>query len=381
MDPNAHSDLLTILLPVKGRHDLTKRWLSYLSDNQVKHPIIIADGSDDGEIGRHIERNHESNLRIHYQSYQEQNNAKSYITRIHGALKAVKTPFVLFAANDDFHRFDSIQSALEFMTENNEYAVCLGNLAHFSVAPDMNDPVTNVVYGRAICSHPEKYSHQSIEDEHIGSRLWSHATGYTHTFYGIHRTEQATENYSLLSSIDIQDMFFLEHFLTLMSSMNGKIKRLNTLYLARQRNCSSLSRDIMDDRGPARYQFYANNSWKNDYQKVVKLLTQELASRAGFSLSLASMMVQASYSRLIKLEKFERFTGLKCFHQKIKLLLKTRQLKRKFNDIFNSSPGYWDKQVKNSCSCEFCSEIAGFLSKPSATETPMINQSSGFVRG
>lgn len=363
MDPNAQNDLLTILLPIKGRHPFTKRWLSYLSSNQVKFPIIIADGSNDDEIGHHVKQYH-GHLRIDYQHYQERNDAQSYISRIHSALTSVKTPFVLFAANDDFHHFSSIQTALDFMVANDDYSVCLGNLLHFSVVPNLKEDSTSVVYGPVVCSQPKKYTHQSIEDQDCASRLWSHATGYTHTFYGIHRTEQATQNYARLADMKIKDMFFLEHFLTMMSSMDGKIKRLDNLYLARQRNCSSLSRDIMDDRGPARYQYYTNPVWKEDYEKVIGSLTSELASRKGISNTLASMIITAAYAKLIKLDKFKRFTQVKCLHQRIKLLLRTRQLKRKFNGIFNSGPSHWEKQMKTSCECDFCSEISEFLSQP-----------------
>ena len=44
------TNLLTIVLTLKGRHSYTWRWLNWASSQNCEYRILIADGSEDNSI-------------------------------------------------------------------------------------------------------------------------------------------------------------------------------------------------------------------------------------------------------------------------------------------------------------------------------------------
>lgn len=357
---------LSVILPVKGRSDYTRRWLDYANTIQWPFKLYVVDGNEDRSLESYLSQNCPQ-LDYDYKHYQDGAGFVGYFNRVMDALSKINTPLVLIAANDDFYSLDTVIKGASFLIENEDYSVCSGDVIHFNVIPSWRDFQRNkAVYGLSKSRHLNANHRQSVTENSAEDRLNTHCTRYAHTFYGIHRKEQLIENYQLLLDSKIQDVFLMEHFFTLADVMQGKVKRFDLPYMARQRNSKASGKADMYNNGPLQYRFHCSQKWRKDFEALLETLACILSQRTSMSFDDARAVIESRYYDLIKVSnpKTDKYRSkFKRWLRTLKLKLKTQQVMDKFQEIYaRYIRSYWRKQKsKSGCQCPFCLELANYV--------------------
>ena len=140
-----HKDF-TLLLLIKGRHDFTNRWVSYMRKIKFPFPILIADGQDDDYTENLLKIiNADNLLSITYLRFNTHGGYLDYYKMIGSALKEVNTKFVMWCDNDDFVLLNGLKSNLEFLRSNKNYISCGSRILNFEI----ND-FSNVASGKSV---------------------------------------------------------------------------------------------------------------------------------------------------------------------------------------------------------------------------------------
>ncbi|MGA9951110.1 MAG: hypothetical protein WBQ24_22905, partial [Xanthobacteraceae bacterium] len=94
MSVAAPAPRLTIVLPLRGRHLFTLRFLWYADKLRLPYRILIADGQVNETVARHIEnsRTFFPNLDIDYVRYPDDAGYPQYFAKMADAMRRVRTP-------------------------------------------------------------------------------------------------------------------------------------------------------------------------------------------------------------------------------------------------------------------------------------------------
>ena len=95
---------LTIVLPLKGRHLFTLRFLWHANEARLPYRFLVADGQAHAELARLLENSRKvfPALDVEYIRYPEDIDFQHYYAKMADALQRVRTPYVKVADNDDF---------------------------------------------------------------------------------------------------------------------------------------------------------------------------------------------------------------------------------------------------------------------------------------
>lgn len=126
---------LTIVLPLKGRHLFTLRFLWHAHEARLPYRFLIADGQVHPELARLLENSRSifPYLDVEYIRYAEDIDFQHYFAKMVDALQRVSTPYVMLADNDDFLAFAGIERSLDFLEAHRDYVCCGGGIGGFSV--------------------------------------------------------------------------------------------------------------------------------------------------------------------------------------------------------------------------------------------------------
>ena len=126
---------LTVVMPLKGRHLFTFRFLWHANKVRLPYRFLIADGQVNEAAARRVENSREifPNLDIEYIRYPDDLNYSHYFAKMSDAMQRVRTPYVMHADNDDFLGFNGIERALDFLDANPDYVCARGHQVTFSV--------------------------------------------------------------------------------------------------------------------------------------------------------------------------------------------------------------------------------------------------------
>ena len=133
---------LTIVLPLKGRHLFTLRFLWHANRAKLPYRFLIADGQVHQVLAELLEKSVEyfPNLDIQYVRYPDDQDFSRYFAKMADALSRVTTPYAMQVDNDDFLAFGGIERAIEFLDSNPDYVCCGGRVAGFSVYSGFSNP-------------------------------------------------------------------------------------------------------------------------------------------------------------------------------------------------------------------------------------------------
>ena len=126
---------LTILLPLKGRHLHTLRFLFHADRAGLPYHFLIADGEVHPAIARVLENPLSAfpNLDIEYIRYPNDARYSDFYRKMADASARVRTPYVLQADNDDFLVASGIERCLKFLDARPDYVGCGGGVGGFEL--------------------------------------------------------------------------------------------------------------------------------------------------------------------------------------------------------------------------------------------------------
>jgi glycosyltransferase domain-containing protein len=138
---------LTIVLPLKGRHLFTLRFLWFANKLRLPYRFVIADGQVHEGLAQLLEDSRKlfPALDIDYVRYPDDSDFRRFFAKIVDALARVTTRYVMLADNDDFLVPAGIERSLDFLDAHADYVCAGGGIAGFSVYARNSEPLARLV--------------------------------------------------------------------------------------------------------------------------------------------------------------------------------------------------------------------------------------------
>jgi len=217
---------LTIVLPLKGRHLFTFRFLLHANRARLPYRILIADGQVHPMLAGILEnsREHFPNLDIDYVRYPDDLNFQDFFVKTADALRRVTTPYAMQADNDDFVVYAGTERSLDFLDANPDYVCCGGGLAGFSVYSGLRSPngpigrPNHYAYRYTYLDRSEDFSSASaVERLRRGSRNWW-------SYYAVYRTDALKTICREIVDINFSDLQLHEIFCAMRALTLGRAR-------------------------------------------------------------------------------------------------------------------------------------------------------------
>ncbi len=257
--------MLTLVVPTRNRVHFLSRFLNYYADRGFSHPILIADASDP-EPYETLERiiwRHRHRLQVTHLLYPGEDAG---VCLAHG-FKQVRTPYALFAADDDFYVPAALDRCVSFLERSPDYRVAHGICIKFKID-------TGRAHGQFLwASH---YDYFDIEDESGCARL-GHFLGRRYASgNSVHRTEDIRDAYEWAVELKL-DVFFLEFLTSCIPVIRGKVKRMEKLFRLWQVHPAQSSVRVPLDP----FSWVGTKYWADHYNRFKRCLAEELARQDG----------------------------------------------------------------------------------------------------
>jgi glycosyltransferase domain-containing protein len=218
---------LTIILPLKGRHLFTLRFLWHANRARLPYRFMIADGEVHPELAKLLEDSRKTfpDLDLEYIRYPDDVDFKHYYAKMADALQRVHTPYVRIAENDDFLAPAGLECCMDFLDARSDYVCCSGGIAGFSLRAPQHDstklvigPLNKLAYRRSPQFRSVDLSSPSATDRVIAGlrNTWN--------FYAVFRTSALAAMWQELLEINPTNLQLAERFLTMRALTLGKAK-------------------------------------------------------------------------------------------------------------------------------------------------------------
>lgn len=271
--------LLTVLIPTLNRPDFIERLLAYYASCQFKERISIGDSSqqDKALANQQIIDRYKNQLLIDYVYCPQLNDSQT----IQFLSNQVKTPYIVFCADDDFLVPSGLAASVNFLEKNSAYVSAHGDGLVFVLDG-------SGVYGRIKAT--SRYFLSASENETAVQRLDQLMHRYWVPLFAVHRTAVWQRMYRDISMI--KDKSFTELLPCCLSIILGKHKHLPALYLLRQ---AHQARYFLPDT----YDWIVSAQWSEVHACFNQLLTDALMEIDHLSAERASQETKKSLWRYI----------------------------------------------------------------------------------
>ncbi|MGZ9740089.1 TIGR00180 family glycosyltransferase [Pseudomonas sp. GNP012] len=211
----ALNEQLTVVLMSHERPAFLRRAARFYSDLPCR--ILVLDSSTEGQPG--LAGQFEN---VDYQ-HVPQFGYWGVRAKLAFGVEQVTTPFMVFAADDDFHVHDALRAAVAFMEANPDYGLCHGYSMMYLSQPN------SVSYFRRDKKVCEDYC-----SEHAEERVLDYMHQYLPPFYAVQRTDLVRDWYQVMphdTSFQWQEIGHTHYMLA-----RGKARILPIPYVVREMN-------------------------------------------------------------------------------------------------------------------------------------------------
>ncbi|MGZ5073904.1 MAG: TIGR00180 family glycosyltransferase, partial [Usitatibacter sp.] len=286
---------LTIVLTLKDRAAFTMRWLEYAERMALPFKVLIADGGRDESVPRALaERSRFPNVDYEYVRYPYDATYADYYAKTSDAISRVRTPYVALADNDDLFIVEGLRKAVEFLAANPDYVACGGQCAAFWVAPGRGTGPDGRLHGPRVEWKFSNNAH-SEASRTARERIRNQSLGADDIFYHVIRTPELARQFRIVRDFAPTDLFLVEQLVSYLCAIAGKIRQLDTLYIARQQDSPGSS-------GGAHQQQYGGwwgrmlvPTWSRDFGEFLRITADELARADGIPPEEARAWIVKSY--------------------------------------------------------------------------------------
>ncbi len=272
-------ELLTIIIPTYAtRNRFLNRLLNYMTSIKFDYYIIIADSSQPENLQKniHLVKNLSSQLDIDHDIYDKEIGGYQKTAL---AAQKVNTPYAVFAADDDFPIPNALNKAVYFLEKNQDYSTVQGVGTLFGIE-------SGLYYGKIKSINCEHL--KTIEHDSPSQRLLEHLKNYSPTWYSVHRTSDLKDNLKRNSELNLEFRFG-ELFPSCLSIIQGKCKKIPSLYMVRQ-----VHSERSTNFHPT-YQLHdwiADNNWSLHYSRFRQYIAEELAKYENITIESAMNTVK-----------------------------------------------------------------------------------------
>lgn len=289
-------NLLTVVLPLKGRAAFTFRTMEYLAAVNFPFKLIVADGGGDDAVSKVLDsKGSYPNVNYEYINYPFDKDYSHYYRKMVSAISAVSTPYVALLDNDCFPLVDAMRESVVHLNEHTEYSACRGQHIDFMLNP-LVDEDENPLYGRSISIDPVYFDRKhsiwsSFERDTPLARIadWSHATCLMH--YNIYRKDILLDAWKFISENECCDLYFCEFALALNALAHGKTKVLDFPFTFRQQNSPESASKEMVKRMDILDRFFFEK-WTKDINQLIHYVAGTVQTQEGGSTSKSTEAVR-----------------------------------------------------------------------------------------
>jgi glycosyltransferase domain-containing protein len=219
---------LTVVMPLKGRHLFTFRFLWHANRARLPYRFLIADGQVNEAVARRLENSRKEfpELDVEYIRYPDDTGYSRYFAKMSDAMQRVRTPYVMHADNDDFLGFDGIERALDFLDANADCVCARGRIVTFSVYSGLGER-----YGAVSGKFNRFYMHGDVKEVAAPSATERLQQGglCSGLYYAIYRTEAPVRMWQEIAEIDFSDLMLHENFYVLRALTFGKVHTIKEM--------------------------------------------------------------------------------------------------------------------------------------------------------
>jgi glycosyltransferase domain-containing protein len=220
------SPALTILVPLRGRHLHTLRFLWHLDRSAIGYRIILADGQVHPTIARLLEEPATfPNLSLDYVRYPNDASFRDFYSKMLDSVGRVETPYVVIADNDDFLAPAGLAHCVDFLDENADYQCCGGGIAGFELYASARTPLAHLTgpFSRMTYRYDSDGSRRDISAASTGDRVLA---GFRNTwsYYAVTRTRTLQAVWREIRDLDISDLQLHERFSAMRMMTLGKAR-------------------------------------------------------------------------------------------------------------------------------------------------------------
>ena len=217
------SSLLTLLMPLKGRHLFTLRFLWQANKASLPYPIVIADGEVHPVIAGLLEDPATfPNLAIEFIRYPDDTSFGRFYEKMADATARIRTPFVMMVDNDDFIIPSGVERCIDFLSAHEDYVCCGGGVAGFALKENSSPTLQNLTgpINRLAYRYSPNYKSRDLAASSLSERVLDGYADYMTTYYNVFRTaamaticrECAEMNFS---DLEVHESYFAMRTLTL----------------------------------------------------------------------------------------------------------------------------------------------------------------------
>jgi glycosyltransferase domain-containing protein len=285
---------LTVVLTLKDRVAFTWRWLAYADSVAFPFKVLIADGGADEAVPRILaDRTRFPRVDYEYVRYPYDAGYADYYAKTADALERVRTPYVVLADNDDLFVPGSLQESADFLEANPDYVACAGQWAIFWVRSAAG-AADGGVYGKDVEWKFTTSAHTG-DARTARERLRRQTLGGDDIFYHVRRTPELRRQFAHVKALGSRDLFLFGQLVCYLGAISGKVRQLDTLYMARQQNAPGSSGGMHQEKFGGWWGRMLVPTWSADFTRFLEITAGELAQADGIGLDEARAWIVKSY--------------------------------------------------------------------------------------
>ncbi|MDP2335189.1 MAG: TIGR00180 family glycosyltransferase [Bacteroidota bacterium] len=258
---------VTVIIPAHNRPERLRRLLEYYSNTKLR--IIVTDSSD--RIFNYADQF--QNIEYHHFPNEQ------FLLKIYQILHLIKTPYVLFCADDDFIVPQAIEKVVDFLEANYDYASAQGHYLTFEVKKK------NIEFIPGYIRNFEKDINQNLPSE----RLAEFRNLYASILYSVTRTSTFKEMYAKCvdgQTLNFNNLFLAEIYFNFFLLIEGKNKTLPLFYGAREHIEGSATESTVPYRIVSQ-----SPEYKIEFQNFSEILINQLVSRQNITVENARSLI------------------------------------------------------------------------------------------
>lgn len=222
---------LTIILLLKERRKFTLRFIEYYLKNNLGYNLFISDGSKKKLDKETLTKIGENPL-ITYKKFKEDLNYVVFYKKIISTLKIVKTKYVLFASNDDFLVYQTIEKCLKNLKKKNILNGAGGIIYNFSIKK-------NLKIGFFLHNIKKLYQKRNYEQKTPANRINYYFQSPQSTIHYVMKRKNLLKTYKMTINYFHNNPDLKEDLCDIINLINGKIKIINSPILLHQASKNS----------------------------------------------------------------------------------------------------------------------------------------------
>lgn len=231
---------LTVILPVRGRPEYTRRWLDWARGSGMTFPVIVADGSEaaDAEaVAREVAAGFAEG-----RPWTHRASRAGILARVADAAGSAETPFAALAANDDFPLCAGLAACAGALEARPDAAACGGPAA--AVALPSGEPVWSA---RARARTPVTRS--PLGGATPLARIEGLLDSYDPPWYDVQRVEVMRAAFQRVERSGLRDLHLCELLHAVGVAAAGPVLRTPLPHLVRQEDAADSASAEIADRG------------------------------------------------------------------------------------------------------------------------------------